>query len=657
MDDYGDTSEHAKALSAVGARKGGAARATRLTPEERKVLATRAAEKRWKREKEKVGIHDNGIGCLLGTIKAIRLMCQSEKFRTWLMSVHRGSDDDIIFEGYKFAVKTLLRVLHGAIAYDMALKLEEDTLLVRARFHGTLLAELPNSCEKTILLKNVQAEAESLLQAQKWGDFESQFSHLAKSTLQPLEKLSSISVLRPGLTEMNMDKALQYAAHFQVYLFLNDTHRGLPHGYPQSMLEDKVFQGRGQIDREHLERVYPGYKFALQFLWQEFLDSGFAATSLVQLHKAQNWQEFDEYFRTIQSELIEPMEIQIGKSLDNFDSLIILKGSAKQVLKELLISHAQEPKLNKKQELQRKFLWYDIELVDASSTIFNGVLTFISLLVGAVEMRRNLSNPDKLSVVRLIHPAGGPDRRDYSYGILLEEYGSMGLTDYSGWLLFYDCCGDYSGFAGSEHARAEFYIQRYEKLGKIVVIEHTIDKKMFIQLMKQNLLSATKDVIFRSVQTGDRLAEAYSSLGPARGLLLEAVSYYIFGRSLNAESRRTEWAWEVGGREIDVVIQHGDDLTIIECEKPSLQSENASAIVQELRHKASLFSKDKNSMNQWKLTKHTKIKLVYAPWNRPSREAIEYLLRNGVEIEILSEATQKLPHSIRHRLLAAMGHS
>lgn len=657
MENFEHASAHAKALSAVGARKGGTARAARLTPEERKAIATRAAEKRWKREREKTGIYDNCIGCLLGTIRAIRLLCQSGKFRAWLISVSKTKDDDIIFEGYKFAVKTLLRVLHGTIAYDMALRLDEDVLLTRARFQGKSLKELPNSSEKTILLKNMQAEAENLLRAKTWADFESKYSSFVGSILRPLDELTSISVIRHDLTTINMDRALEYAAEFQVYLFLNDTHRGLPHGYPQSLLEDEVFQDPGRIDRTFLTRVFRGYKLAVQFFWQESLGSKFAVTPLAQLHSTQNWREFDDYFRPIQSQLIEPIETVIGKSLNNFDSLIILKDSPKKVLKELLTSHVQEPKLNKKQELQRKFLWYEVELVDASATIFNGVLTFISLLVGAVEMRRNLSNPEKVSVIRLIHPAGGPERHDYSYGILLEAYGSMGITDYSGWLLFYDCCGDYSGFAGSEHARAESFIQRYEDAGKIVVIEQTIDKKAFLRLMKDSLLSATKDVIFRSIEARDLLTKANSSLGPARGLLLEAICHYIFGRTLSAENTRTEWAWEVGGREIDIVIQDGNDVTIVECEKPSLRSDDASAVVQELRHKASLFTKNANSVEQWKLTKDTKMKLVYAPWKRPSKDAIQYLLQKNVKIEILSEAIDKLPHSVRHRLLAAMAQS
>ncbi len=49
-------SEHARALSAIGAPKGGKARAARLTKEQRKMIASKAAEARWDRESEQTGL-------------------------------------------------------------------------------------------------------------------------------------------------------------------------------------------------------------------------------------------------------------------------------------------------------------------------------------------------------------------------------------------------------------------------------------------------------------------------------------------------------------------------------------------------------------------------------------------------------------------------
>ncbi len=51
-----DASEHARALSAIGAHKGGKARAARLTKEKRQEIARQAAEIRWGREEEQSGI-------------------------------------------------------------------------------------------------------------------------------------------------------------------------------------------------------------------------------------------------------------------------------------------------------------------------------------------------------------------------------------------------------------------------------------------------------------------------------------------------------------------------------------------------------------------------------------------------------------------------
>src|SRR4030043_1301830 len=45
-------SEHARALSAIGAQKGGKARAARLTKEKRQQIARRAAEARWDKEQQ-----------------------------------------------------------------------------------------------------------------------------------------------------------------------------------------------------------------------------------------------------------------------------------------------------------------------------------------------------------------------------------------------------------------------------------------------------------------------------------------------------------------------------------------------------------------------------------------------------------------------------
>ncbi|MDP2730246.1 MAG: P63C domain-containing protein [Dehalococcoidales bacterium] len=54
--DQSDASKHARALSALGAHKGGKARAASLTKEKRQAIARQAAEMRWSREENQSGV-------------------------------------------------------------------------------------------------------------------------------------------------------------------------------------------------------------------------------------------------------------------------------------------------------------------------------------------------------------------------------------------------------------------------------------------------------------------------------------------------------------------------------------------------------------------------------------------------------------------------
>jgi hypothetical protein len=53
LNDMSELSKHAKALSGVGASKGGKARAEKLSLERRKEIAVNASKKRWAKDKEK----------------------------------------------------------------------------------------------------------------------------------------------------------------------------------------------------------------------------------------------------------------------------------------------------------------------------------------------------------------------------------------------------------------------------------------------------------------------------------------------------------------------------------------------------------------------------------------------------------------------------
>ncbi|MBT9141438.1 MAG: hypothetical protein DDT30_02030 [Dehalococcoidia bacterium] len=439
---------------------------------------------------------DVAIGDITGVVNAIKLLSQLEKFRTWLRNHHHLQNDGSLFGGYKFALDTLIRVLHKNIAYNSSSGLSEDFVFSRARFAGVSLHKIPNSCEKAILLKNITAKATRLLRATNWDELADGIVYFDKKVIRVFDALIAKAAVSPDYDVGTLAEAIRYSSMFQVYIFLNDTSRGLPHGYRQSMLEDKIFAGLRLADKHYLAGAFKGYKYSIQFLWNCLLEDGFRDTSLADIHESPNWEKLDEYFTAIQSEIIQPLEKKLGVTI-GFNSLIALKDSGTKILEELVVSKPAEPKLTRKEQLEQLFLWYEIEFIDASEgDIFNGIATFVPLLVGTVKLKQELGKPEKTHVIRLIHPTHLPGKHEFSYGVLIECGGALGIVDYSGWLLFYDCCYDY-GSGAQGHAFAEKYIQHYSRLDAINVAEMIVDKKQFLKFMKDKLLLTTTEAAHR----------------------------------------------------------------------------------------------------------------------------------------------------------------
>lgn len=594
---------------------------------------------------------DRGIGDLLGTVLAISVLGRHHRFWQWISERLAAHSPDDLFEGYKFAVRTVLRLLHQHLSLDSSLGLSEDDHFLRARFHGVSLAELTSSCEKTVLLKSLQYESRNLLKARDWNEFEEQWDRFDAAVLTPLNNLRACAQLRPAF-QSDFESAISLAARFQIYIFLNDTHRGLPHGYSQPLLPDSVCNMPWSKNERYLNTVFEGYKFAVQFVWSQLLGSDFNSTALARLAGATSWSEFDEYFDIIRSTIIQPLESQVGTGLLDFDNLVLLVADPRDAIKPLLIQNYEEPVLSERQQLDRMFMWYEIEMVDASATVFNGVLTFCTLLAGAADLRRESASesPDPMRVVRLKHPAVQSGKFDYSYGLLLGAFGSLGLSDYSGWLLFYDCCGDYSGFAGSEHQMAERFIGRYQEQSVVNVSEYVIGKDKFLDLMKDNLLSETKEVIFNARDTANRLEAATNKLSTARGMLVELVTQYL--HSQFKATSNSEWSVPVANGEIDVLVRDPNGIVMVECRKAA--HGDAQQTVKGMLDKANALRQNSELRQTFGFDDSTPIRLQYVTWLPLPQDFYLILAGAGVEVVVLSERISHLSRNARDRLNSAM---
>ncbi|PPD58557.1 helix-turn-helix transcriptional regulator [Dehalogenimonas etheniformans] len=575
-----------------------------------------------------------GSGDILGVIYLLSLATDSAGFKDWLVKQLGIEVNPHVFNGYMFALSTLIRLLHMALDLDFSLDLTEDFTFSRARFYGAPIAEVPNSCEKAILLRNVNQAARKLLNTKSWAQIEQQAKEFDKMVTVPFQRISTVTTLRLPKVTPDYETAVNFIGQWHMHLFLHDTRRGYPHGYLQPMLNER-------LEKERLDEAFDGYKLTVQYLWFRLLGNEFHRSIAANIHKATNWREFDQYYRPIQHELIDPKE-KVTHLFGGFNTLIGANNGAKQKISELLQPQAKEQPLPLGKDLQRRFLWYDIELIDASSTVFNGVMAFISILNGLVVLRTRSNNPEHILVMRVKHPAGGTingrPKFDYSYGILIEGYGNLGISDYSGWLLFFDCCGDYSGFAGSQHAMAEQEIQLHLKQKSIEMHEVTVEKDKFIKSMQGKLLSTTKDVMHEAVQTKSDLLLEGNRLGAARGVLLELLGMRHYYKN-HSGTLRIEWSFERIGQEIDLLIGSADQLTFVECKKPGIS--NPISQVNKLKDKVKTLLSSEEFIKEWQVTSGVRSALAFAVWDRPALNVFNTLKKTGVDVLILSSEAEK----------------
>jgi len=594
---------------------------------------------------------DSGIGDILGCAHLLRLALECNNFRDWVTRRHFETVL-LVFDGYVFALSTLVRLLHQAIDFNSSLQLSEDFVLTRARHQGISIVEVPNSSEKGILLRNLFEDSRPFLAAKSWTQLESRAKIFTDKFLTPLCRLEGhTSVAQPEATP-TVDMAISFVAQWHIHLFLNDTRRGLPHGYFQPMLPDK-------LRPERLNKVFEGYKLTIQYLWFRLGAGAFDGSVAAELHKATNWQEFDSFYRTIQGEFIDPKE-EITGLYGGFNSLLILGAKAKAILAPILEPRMTEQQLTPQKELERKFFWYDIELIDSSTAVFNGVLAFVTTLGGTVDFRKRHSNPDKTQVMRIKHPTGTHGKNDYSYGVLLEAFSLM--ADYSGWLLFFDCCGDYPGFAGGQHQIAEETIQDFQKQDKINVQQIEMGRAEFLKRANKYLLSSKLKrpsslttqrparVSLKDTETFKRLKEKYAA---AAGILHELLSYYIMRPSASKGSTHLcEWSYHRNNKDIDAIVRDAHGITFIECKLSQVDPQKDG---QDLLNDAQDLLSDQNFRKEWLVDNNTERHYMFITWEQQPEHVSVALRDKGIRL-IVAANHSALSRKDKARLKVALNH-
>jgi hypothetical protein len=428
--------------------------------------------------------YDRAIGDFLGIVKCLLIITDVNSFKKWMNEFHSTEAGHNHLRGYKLVFDTFFRMLISELERNISLGLTSDELFDRARFRGVSVNKLPNTCEKVILIKNLQSYFNDVMESNNWTGLEAAMYKFSDEALDLFSDIKQVCIINKNYPVYDIETAVNHSAIFQTYIFLNDTSRGIPHGYMSAMMDDvddfEVALGYRHKIAQTLGYMFFGYKYGVQYLWYQLLKEKFKDSVISNIHETTDWNSFDKYFDKIQSKIINPLEKSTGGFM-GYDFFVLVEESPKKYFQQLLEKRIPEMQLSAKENLQRTFLWYPIQLIDSSDYSFSGVPAFIQLLMGMIQIKRRAREKSKAKVIRITHGSDEEHRRSYSYAILVELSGY--ISDSSGWLLFYDCCDDAGSTLVLFH-KVETLLRQYAERDFIEITN--------IRIEKQALLSFTK---------------------------------------------------------------------------------------------------------------------------------------------------------------------
>jgi hypothetical protein len=272
---------------------------------------------------------------VFGVLNCIKIISDVDKFRIWANSEHGIKNFDDIFDGYKFFLESAIRTFLQAIIYNSSLDVKEDFVFFRVRFVGVELNKIPNTCEKIILIKNINEKLRIIKKAKSWEEIKEALSQFKENVLEIFDKIFKSNVAVSQKTSIAKEEALIFATMFYVYIYLNDTSRFVPHGYWVSILDN-------DINPTQHKKNFNGYKYSLQYVWNALLGTKYYSTSIKNLHNSKDWNieepsifnaeseiitpelpyddVLDSYFGKIKTEIIEPLEKDLEVKID-FDKM------------------------------------------------------------------------------------------------------------------------------------------------------------------------------------------------------------------------------------------------------------------------------------------------------------------------------------------------
>ncbi len=577
--------------------------------------------------------YSEGIDDFLGIHNCIKIANNIPKFKKWLNLKYAGTTYSDYFEGHKLFIESLLRTLLRIVSYNSSLGLTEDQIYVRARHCGIPLNKVPNTCEKIILIKNLELLIRKIRKS-KLSDFEKISKELETKVIEPFDNLLDTVLMKKTEKIISDSDGIILVSKIYLSVFMNQMNHGLPWAYCFGGIDHKISSPR-------YKKAFLGYKVSLEFLWSHLMGlKPFEKILEAKIKLIKGWDRHyypfpggnplkndDEDFNSINTFIIktilDPEEKKAGMTspIDQMFSF-----STKPNKKKLsgLIKTFKPPKLSEREKMDIFLLWYPIQLLDTSkSHIFNGVPAFATVLLGAIELK-NMGWKHRVCVRKFKHPHQELRGNDYSYAVLIESYGSIG-SDFSGWLLFEDCCGDYSGFAGQEHAVAESLLRA--KTEDIDIKETTVTLEKFKKYISKFVILEGSDSAKRAnldlrFQLNKEKAQNKEFVDETKGIITELITYYT-----QSKSGFKEYDWNIplpDDKQLDVTAETNEQKKLIECK----YNPNNYDMLDEIQ-------KLKKKMEQDQSTKLITGEFWF--WILPSEETSNLILNSGLKLVDLSK--------------------
>lgn len=557
-------------------------------------------------------LNNMSISNLIGASNLLKIVLNSDDFVKWLSKQYPHENKVKIFKGYKFFLESAVGSLAATLEYDTSLEISEDYVYSRARFRGVDLNKLPVTCEKTAIMKHIQKRLKVIKSSKDYDQIKEKSEPFSKDILSPIFLIMN-NYCTP-CTELSYDESLKYSTMWVAQLELTNCDKWIPQGYLLSPLRLRGDPPISESHKDQFKEEFLGYKFTLEYLWHILLEESFEKSSLINLHNATDWMydrysrdffeekadeqiirtDLDAFFPIIEKEIIQPLETK-NKSL-RWNNTFCLNDSYDKTTWASILHYDEKLSLTRDEKINYHLLWYEIELLDAShNAIFNGVPAFVALLAGAVDLKAKFANGEKAIICKFVHP-GNSEKNTYSYGVLIETGGSTGFTDYSGWVLCFNCCNDFSGFAGSGHVQAESLIQYYLERDLIHLREMNIEVKSFQEYLAENTTAGRKkDLVSLKAELDITKQISRDLIAEAKGLLVEFITYYTLSKD---DLGVVDWNITRNGDQLDITCDGADSYKLIECKVTSNNLDLKKEITK-LQKKLMIFKGDKQRIGQF----------------------------------------------------------